>query len=94
MRTAASRSKPTARELVIVIPDRDVPGLSANAWDAPTISASRTSKSSTLRLPGSRSAQPSRTPNPISDTAMIVGVPSRSSIDSSKTAPTAAAGAG
>ena len=35
MRAAASRSNRTNRPAVIVIPDRDVPGLRASAWAAP-----------------------------------------------------------
>ena len=41
-RTAASRSKPRRRAAVIVIPERDVPGLSASACAAPTMTESRT----------------------------------------------------
>ncbi len=41
MRAAASRSKPANRPAVIVIPDRDVPGLRASAWAAPMTTASR-----------------------------------------------------
>ena len=40
-RAAASRSKPRKRPAVIVMPDRDVPGLRASAWAAPTSRASR-----------------------------------------------------
>ena len=42
MRAAASRSNPMKRPAVIVIPDLDVPGFSASACAAPTISESRT----------------------------------------------------
>ncbi len=55
-RAAASRSKPRRRAAVIVIPERDVPGFSASACAAPTITASRTPNSSTLRCPVDRSA--------------------------------------
>ena len=39
-RAAASRSKPRKRLAVIVMPERDVPGLRASAWAAPTTRAS------------------------------------------------------
>ena len=47
---------------------------------------------SIVRLPACWSAHHSSTPNTISDTAMIQGLPRRVSIQSSSTAPTSAAG--
>jgi hypothetical protein len=92
IRAAASRSKPIRRAAVMVMPDRDVPGLSASACAAPMNRASRMPMWSIVRVPRCWSAHHSRSPNPISDTAMIHGSPSTVSICSSNTAPTRAAG--
>ena len=38
-RAAASREKPSSMPVVMVLPDRDVPGTSASAWPTPMASA-------------------------------------------------------
>ena len=86
-RAAESRSKPVQRAAVIVIPDRDVPGLRASACAAPTLSESATPRSSSGRSPFCWSAHHSNKPKTINDTPMIHGSPSDSSIQSSKKAP-------
>ena len=91
-RAAESRSKPVQRAAVIVIPDRDVPGLRASACAAPTLSESATPRSSSGRSPFCWSAHHNNKPNTINDTPMIHGSPSDSSIQSSNMAPTSAAG--
>ena len=40
-RAAASREKPSSIPVVMVLPDRDVPGTSASAWPMPMASAER-----------------------------------------------------
>ena len=89
---AESRLKLSKRPVVMVMPERDVPGLSASAWPAPTMRASFTVYCSMSRRAGMRSAIQSTMPNTISETAMIGMVPSLVSMLSANSAPTAAAG--
>ena len=76
----------------MVMPERDVPGLSDNTCAAPISSAWRVVSCSATRSPLRRSAHHNTAPNPMSDTAITTGPPSCSAITSSKNTPTTAAG--
>ncbi len=73
-RADAERVRPSASAAVMVIPEREVPGIRASAWAMPIQMTSVTVRLFSLRdcLPY-RSAKPSNTPNPIVVRAMTSG---------------------
>ena len=93
MRAAASRSNRRKRPAVIVMPEREVPGLRASAWAAPITTASRSAHAVDAPVAHLAGRRPTCSmPNTISEMPMIVGLPRCSSICSWNTAPTRAAG--
>ncbi len=91
-RAAASRVKPNLRAAVIVMPEREVPGLRAITWARPISIASRAVNELSVRSPAKRSAHNNTSPKTINETAIITGLPSFSVTHCSPIVPAMPAG--
>ena len=92
-RAAASRVSPVNNAAVMVIPERDVPGINAIAWAKPIINMSlKLSSYSSLTFLPLISDHHSKAPNTIVVEAIIIGFLSASSNPSFKNKPKATAG--
>src|SRR5918996_1605276 len=92
MRAAESRSRPRKRAAVIVMPERDTPGMRARLCARPTATAVPAPRADISRRGGVRSAIHRTTPKTARKTAICHGSPRWSAMRSSPSAPIAAAG--